>query len=66
MLEWNYQLPTVLQSLTYWMASAMELHGAWAIPEVGAEPAYSTSETPCSVYDVIGQNPAAAMALSLL
>jgi len=31
-LEWNSEIPTVLQSLTYWIASAMGLPGAWVIP----------------------------------
>jgi len=44
----------------------MDLPGAWTIPEVGAEPAYSNSEVLCSVYDIMGSNLAAAMALSRL
>jgi len=66
LFKWNDQLPTVLQALTYWIASAMDLPGAWVMPEVGVEPEYSRSEIPCAVYDIMDQNLAAAIALSCL
>lgn len=44
----------------------MGLLGGWKIPEVGVEPAYTTREIPCSVYDIVAQCPKAARTLSFL
>jgi hypothetical protein len=57
--------PTILECLLFWLVSAMGLPGSWEIPEVGFEPEYRPLEHPCAVYDVMMQQPKAAIALSL-
>ena len=60
------QSPSVVESLIFWLVSAMGLPGGWKIPEVGSEVASSTQEIPCSVYDIMAQRPGAALALSFI
>ncbi|KAJ6630775.1 hypothetical protein B0H10DRAFT_2160169 [Mycena sp. CBHHK59/15] len=58
--------PTVLEWLTFWVASAMRLKGWRQLPKVCDEPPYHPHETPCTVYDIMGHNPDSALALFLL
>ncbi|KAJ7774799.1 hypothetical protein B0H16DRAFT_74878 [Mycena metata] len=44
--------PTIIEWLTFWVASAMRLQGLHAIPKV-CEPPYLPHEVPCTVYDVL-------------
>jgi hypothetical protein len=64
--NWDDEVPTVVEVLTYWTTSSMGLPGAWDIPMVGNELADTTSELPCTVHDLMPQNPTAARALFLL
>ncbi|KZT68991.1 hypothetical protein DAEQUDRAFT_670205 [Daedalea quercina L-15889] len=43
--------PTALESLVYWLISAMGLEGGWEVPEVSEEPQFV--ETPCLVGDIL-------------
>jgi hypothetical protein len=59
--------PTILEWLTFWVASAMEIEGSVMIPQVCNEAAYVALEVSCTVYDIMGQNSVAtAAALSVL
>lgn len=58
--------PTIIEHLTYWTASAMRLKGSCRTPEVGEEPVYTFRETPCTVYDLMGRDSEAALALGNL
>lgn len=42
--------PTALESLVYWLMSAMGFQGGWEIPEVSGEPQFV--EPPCLVGDL--------------
>ncbi|KAJ7449782.1 hypothetical protein FB451DRAFT_737367 [Mycena latifolia] len=64
--DYNAYSPTVIEWLTFWVASAMRLKGWRAIPKVCEEPAYIPHHCPCTVYDVMGHNPDSALALFLL
>ena len=43
--------PTVLESLVFWLMSAMGIQGGWEVPEVSEEP--QLVETPCLVGDLL-------------
>ncbi|KAJ7709933.1 hypothetical protein B0H17DRAFT_1191069 [Mycena rosella] len=64
--DYNAYSPTVIEWLTFWVASAMRLKGLRAIPKVCEEPAYLPYHCLCTVYDVMGHNPDSALALFLL
>ncbi|KAJ6496653.1 hypothetical protein C8R47DRAFT_973464 [Mycena vitilis] len=58
--------PTIIEWLTFWVASAMHFKGHSLIPKVG-EPPYLPNAAPCTVYDVLpGGDLESALALSLL
>ncbi|KAJ7219247.1 hypothetical protein GGX14DRAFT_435292 [Mycena pura] len=59
--------PTVIEWLTFWVASAMRLKGWRSIPKVRDEPPFVPSEIPCTVYDTLsGGTLESALALFLL
>ncbi|KAF9500892.1 hypothetical protein BDN71DRAFT_946872 [Pleurotus eryngii] len=53
--------PTVLEHLLYWVASASRLPGSARIPQVCEEPQPFHKVLPCTVYDIMGYDPAAAL-----
>lgn len=60
--------PTIIECLTFWIASAMRLGSCCRVPQVGDDPDRG-SLTVCTVYHVyyaMGHNEGAALALSLL
>lgn len=65
-MEWNLEVPSVVEALTFWLMSSMGGPGTWKMPQVGTEDIYLNPERPCTVYDVMAYNPVAAKALSLL
>ncbi|KAJ7940665.1 hypothetical protein B0H13DRAFT_2226032 [Mycena leptocephala] len=58
--------PTVIEWLTFWVASAMRLQGWRTIPKVCDEPPYLPNEIPCTVYDVLSGGGSDSAALALL
>ncbi|KAF9069660.1 hypothetical protein BDP27DRAFT_1222193 [Rhodocollybia butyracea] len=56
--------PTVVECLTFWIASAMRIATSLRCPKVCEEP--PSSQTPCTVYDAMAPSPEAAVALALL
>ncbi|KAJ7155992.1 hypothetical protein C8R43DRAFT_1087364 [Mycena crocata] len=64
--DFNAYSPTVVEWLTFWVASAMRLKGWRGIPKVCDEPLYLPCEVPCTVYDISGCDPDSALALLLL
>ncbi|KAJ7632591.1 hypothetical protein FB45DRAFT_508821 [Roridomyces roridus] len=48
--------PTIVEWLSFWIASAMRLKGWRSIPKVCDEPPHDPLETTCTVYDVMGHH----------
>ena len=65
------RMPTILEGLLYWFASAAGIKGGWQIPEVSGD-LPGDIEIPCVVYDLMGSKnrrpceDAMAIALSLI
>ncbi|OCH95517.1 hypothetical protein OBBRIDRAFT_720196 [Obba rivulosa] len=51
--DFSESQPTILESLLYWIASAMGIEGSWQVPEVSNEPAFIQIESPCLVRDIM-------------
>ncbi|KAF7304857.1 Microtubule associated protein [Mycena kentingensis (nom. inval.)] len=63
--DFNSYSPTIIEWLSFWVASAMRLKGWKRIPQVGAEPLFVPTETPCTVYDLFSAGSVEAALVSL-
>lgn len=66
MFSFDSQGPTIIELLTYWVACALGLPGAFKIPEVGGEPPFVQRLWPATFYDFLRFNREAAIALAFL
>lgn len=63
---YNTHSPTIVEWLTFWVASASGIANADIFPKVCGEPRYIPHQSPCTVYDAMDQDPDSALALYLL
>ena len=64
--NYDSETPTVMECLTFWLASASQAPGSKAIPKVcGESEQAGLFWSPTTVYDVMDQGTEAAMSLSL-
>lgn len=67
--SFEHKMPTILESLLFWFASATGVTGGWVIPEVSGD-LLGDVELPCTVYDTMAFSRSGeddmALALSLI
>jgi hypothetical protein len=64
-IEFNDARPTVIETIIFWLASSLGMHGAFPVPEVCDEPVYRARAHPCTAYDVIWERHQKAAVLAL-
>lgn len=57
--------PSIAECLAFWAISALRIAGSASVPKVGDGTEYALFETPCVIYDVMGQNMEEAIALQV-
>ena len=64
-IEFNDVRPTVIETIIFWFASSLGMHGTFPIPEVCDEPVYRSRAHPCTVHDVMWERHQKPAALAL-